>query len=359
MREAWRYYSGRLTVTTDETQRMKILVIKRDKIGDLLLTTPMLAHLKASRPDAQVHLLANNYNSWVVEGNRNVDRLWFYRRARQGSRLSLAAAWHQVVQSAALRRERFDVAIVANGDESPRAISRGLAAGAARVIACCDDARRYPKLTDPLPVLRGTHECERLLALLAPLGIAAPAAPPLPEYRFPPEQTAFARAWLAERSLAPGGYIVLGLGARRAKKQPTTSQVLRWSQRLHAERGLATVFTWTPGKSNDPLYPGDDIVAQPVLDARKPWIHPFRGPILPALGLIFCARTSIFPDSGLMHFAAASPGGVLGLFAETDVSPHPSQWGPRGRRADYLEAGKSVAELADDIVFARLTRLLA
>ena len=27
---------------------MKILIIKRDKIGDLLLTTPMLAHLRLS-----------------------------------------------------------------------------------------------------------------------------------------------------------------------------------------------------------------------------------------------------------------------------------------------------------------------
>jgi ADP-heptose:LPS heptosyltransferase len=338
---------------------MKALVIKRDKIGDLLLTTPMLAHLNASWPDAQIHLLANDYTAWVVEGNQNIDRLWVYRRVRQGSRLSLAAAWHQLVQLVALRRERFDVAIIANGDESPRAIRRGLAAGAARVIACCDDARRYPRLTDPLPVLRGTHECARLLGLLAPLGIAAPAAPLLPEYRLPPEQAQFARAWLAERSLAPGGYIVLGLGARRAKKQPTTEQVLRWSQRLHAAHGLATVFMWTPGKSDDRLYPGDDDIAQPVLDARKLWIHPFRGPILPALGLIFAARTSIFPDSGLMQFAAASPGGVLGLYAETDVSPHPSQWGPRGKRADYLEAGKSVAELADETVFARLTPLLA
>ena len=32
---------------------MKILVIKRDKIGDLLLTTPMLAHLRRSRRSAR------------------------------------------------------------------------------------------------------------------------------------------------------------------------------------------------------------------------------------------------------------------------------------------------------------------
>ena len=60
-----------------------------------------------------------------------------------------------------------------------------------------------------------------------------------------------------------------------------------------------------------------------------------------------------------MHFAAASPGGVLGLFAETDVSPAPAQWAPRGPKAGYLEAGKSVSELPDALVYERLSLLLA
>jgi ADP-heptose:LPS heptosyltransferase len=116
---------------------------------------------------------------------------------------------------------------------------------------------------------------------------------------------------------------------------------------------------WTPGRSDNPLYPGDDDVADPVLAAKLPNFHPFRGALQPALGLIWSARVSIFPDSGLMHFAAASPGGVLGLFAETDISPSPEQWGPRGVHADYLEAAKSVAELPDELVFERLARLIA
>jgi ADP-heptose:LPS heptosyltransferase len=337
---------------------MKILVIKRDKIGDLLLTTPMLAHLKASLPGAEVHLLANDYNSWVVAGNLDLDRLWIYRRVRHAGRISFAAAWEQARQYFELRRQGYDVAIVANGEESPRAIRRALYAGARRTIAYCG-ARRYRGLTDPLPSPGGTHECDRLLALLAPLGIAAPARAPLPEYRPPPEQEAFARAWLRERGLSPRGYVALGLGARRQKKQPASDQVLRWSARFKRELGLDTVFMWTPGKSTSALYPGDDDLAQAVLEAASPHIHPFRGPLLPAIGLIWNARGSIFPDSGLMHFAAASAGGVLGLFAETDVSPNPRQWGPRGARVDYLEAAKSVAELPDELVFSRFDALLS
>ena len=337
---------------------MKILVLKRDKIGDLLLTTPLLARLKAALPQVDTHLLANDYNAWVVAGNPHVDRLWIYRRVRHAGRVSFAAAWQWLWQSLALRRERYDWVIVANGDESPRAIRRGLALGGARTVARCTDASKYRGLTDPLPPDAVSHEIERLLALLQPLGIPPSNEKIFPRYELPRESSAFALDWLGERGLAPGKYVVLGLGARRPKKQPSTAQVLAWSAHLKQRWGLATVFMWTPGKSGDPLYPGDDDIAQPILDSRAPQIHPFRGPIAEALGLIWSARTSIFPDSGLMQFAAASPGGVLGLFAEADVSPAPAQWAPRGPRADYLEAEKSVSQLPEALVYERLARLL-
>ena len=344
---------------------MKVLVLKRDKIGDLLLTTPLLAQLKAALPGVETHLLANDYNAWVVAGNPHVDRSWVYRRVRHGGSVSFGAAWDWIWQRRALRRERYDWVIVANGDESPRAIRRGLSLGGVRTVARCADASQYPGLTDPLRPDAASHEIERLLALLLPLGIPVPEKEkvPFPNYSLPSASAAFARGWLAERGLAAGNYVVLGLGARRPKKQPGTAQVLAWSAQFRQRWGLETVFLWTPGKSGDALYPGDDDVAQPVLVAaslgQAPQIHPFRGPIAEALGLVWSARTSIFPDSGLMHFAAASPGGVLGLFAAADVSPAPAQWAPRGPRADYLEADRSVAELPNELVYGRLEALLA
>lgn len=337
---------------------MKILVIKRDKIGDLLLTTPMLAHLRQSLPQAEVHVLANDYNAWVIAGNTDVDRVWVYRRVRTGNRVNAAAALGILWQNIQLRRASFDVAIVANGSPSPRAIERGVSVGAKRVIAYVDATCPTRGVADALQAPAREHETQRLLNLLSPLGIASPVAPIFPRYALPPAQQVFAEAWLANEGLRIGGYMVLGLGARRAKKQPSTEQILAWSAHWKNAWGLDTVFMWTPGKSDNPLYPGDDAVAQPVLDARVPFIHPFRGALAPALGLIWNAKSSVFPDSGLMHFAAASPGGVLGLFAETDVSPHPQQWGPRGPRAGYLDAASSVAELGQAEVMGTLSKLI-
>lgn len=338
---------------------MKILIIKRDKIGDMLLTTPMLRHLRHSLPEAEIHLLANDYNAWVMANNPDIDRLWIYDRVRTGKKIRIAAALKQVLLGARLRSENFDMAIVAGGDESNRAIKRALHVRAKRTVAYCTESCIYKsRLTDPLPVVAGTHEVDRMLAQLAPLGILLPEEAIYPHYSLPGEWNAFAHEWLREHNLLSQGYVVLGLGARRAKKQPVTQQILDWSSHFKEHFGLDTVFMWTPGVFDNPLYPGDDEVAQPVLDAKRSYIHPFRGALLPALGLIWNARTSIFPDSGLMHFAAASPGGVLGLFAETDVSPSPAQWGPRGFKANYLEAKKSVAELGDVAIFDRVSKLL-
>jgi ADP-heptose:LPS heptosyltransferase len=337
---------------------MKILVIKRDKLGDLLLATPMLAHLKASLPQAEIHLLANDYNAWVVDGNADIDRRWVYPRVRNGRSVSVAAAVRLLAQGFALRRQRFDWAIVANGEDSPRATERGLSVRAARTVAYCNDASRYPRLTDPLPVEPQMHEMDRMLAMLAPLGVAAPDKTLFPRYALPGDAGRFAGEWLAARRLKVGGYVVLGLGARRPKKQPSTPQILRWTAHFKQAWGLDTVFMWTPGKSDNALYPGDDDVAEPVLAAGSPQIHPFRGPLREALGLVWSARTSLFPDSGLMHFAAASPGGVLGFFAETEVSPSPVHWAPRGRSADFLEAEKSVSALPDELVLGRVKLLL-
>jgi ADP-heptose:LPS heptosyltransferase len=341
---------------------MKILVLKRDKIGDLLLTTPLFARLKAALPNVETHLLANDYNAWVAAGNPHVDRVWVYRRVRHGGRVRLGAAWDWLWQKRALRLERFDWVIVANGDESPRAIRRGLSLGGARTAARCTDTSKYAGLTDPLPPDTASHEIERLLGLLAPLGIPAGLAG-FPCYALPAASEMFAIRWLSERGLKQGRYIVLGLGARRPKKQPSSSQVLAWSAYFSQRWGLDTVLMWTPGKAGDPRYPGDDALAQPLIDAASrglaPQLHPFRGPIAEALGLIWGARTSLFPDSGLMHFAAASPGGVIGFFADTGVSPGPAQWAPRGAKATWLEATHSVGELPDDQVYAQVVRLLS
>lgn len=342
---------------------MKILVLKRDKLGDLLLTTPMLAALKTAIPACELHMVASDYSAWVLDGNPHIDKLWAYPRTRTGKRRHPIGVVKQGLQIVALRRERFDYAIAAGGDDSHRAIKRLLLMGARETIAITDTPQRYPRLTHALPAPRATrHESARMADLLAPiLARARVLLPELtrPTYVLPQTAAAFAKHWLTQQGLATEEFIVLGLGARRAKRQPTANQVLELADYAWRRHKLATVLMWTPGKSTDPLYPGDDDIAQPVLEAQRPYIKPFRGPIKEALGLIWSARTSVFPDSGLMHFASASPGGVLGLFADIQNSPAPDQWGPVGPKSGVLVAEKIIGEIGKDAMAEALDQQLA
>ena len=338
---------------------MKILILKRDKLGDMLLTTPMFSLLRQQFPEAQIDVLANTYNAWVIDGNQDVNRVWSYQRVKEGGRIHWRAAFAQLTQTFALRREQYDWIIVANGDASHRAIKRGAWLGGKRLVSYTDAKNCHSGVTDALAIPHEIHETRRMANLLTPLGVQLPETLPPLSFQLPREAIDFSANWLAEHGLTPGSYITLGLGARRAKKQPTTEQIIRWTGHFFEHYGLKTVFMWTPGASNNPQYPGDDETAQPVLDANLPWLVPFRGPLKPALGLIFNGRTSLFPDSGLMHFAAASPGGVLGFFAETDVSPAPAQWGPVGPKALWLDAPKAVSQFSDEAVLAKVSELLA
>jgi ADP-heptose:LPS heptosyltransferase len=335
---------------------MKILVLKRDKLGDLLLTTPLLARLRETFPQARIELLASEYNSWVAAGNANIDQIHAYPRVRTGRSVSLGAAWRQLLQFRVLRRTHYDWIIVAQGEDSPRAVQRALFLNADRIVAYAAPNHRYGKrLTDALAPPDQGHEAKRLMNLLAPMKCDLTLGRDAPTFILPEEAQREAEQWLGQHHLSPGGYMVLGLGARRARKQPNTEQILRWVEAIYRRYSLKTVFMWTPGASNNPLYPGDDEIAAPVLAAGHRALLPFRGPLKPALGLIWSARTSIFPDSGLMHFASASPGRVLGLFGDTEEFA--AKWAPLGGGSRHLVAAR-VENLTDHQVLGCLAALL-
>src|SRR5262245_34108350 len=219
---------------------MKIVIVKRAKIGDMLLTTPLLAHLARSLPGAELAVVAAEWCGWVARDAPELSRLWTYPRISARSLLEPGALLRYWKTFREVRAARFDVAIAAGGEYSPRAIDKAHETGAARVIAYAPKGA----VSDALEPPAGGHEMDRMLALVAPLGVAPPSTALFPSYRLPDTARAFAEGWLAERGLERGRYVVLGLGARKAVRQPSTEQVLRWSERWRERHGLQTVFMW-------------------------------------------------------------------------------------------------------------------
>jgi len=169
----------------------RILLVKRDKLGDLLLTRPVISALARALPHAEIHLLANDYNAWVARDHPGLARTWVYPRARSGRRLHVFAVLRQVPLMLNLRRQRFDWALVLGGDESHRAIRRAIATGASRIVAYAHERARYgPRLTDALPPPHSGHEIARMLALLAPLGVRSSGAIEAPTFDTAPYEAA-------------------------------------------------------------------------------------------------------------------------------------------------------------------------
>jgi ADP-heptose:LPS heptosyltransferase len=80
---------------------VKILLSRTDRIGDLILSTPAIATVRASFPDAHVTMVTSPYNSVVMERNDDVDELavlprqirpWTFGEARRDYDIAIALA---------------------------------------------------------------------------------------------------------------------------------------------------------------------------------------------------------------------------------------------------------------------------
>lgn len=56
---------------------MKILIIRRENIGDLILTTPLIALLGR---DHKIDILVNTYNSQVIDENPHLNKVYLYTK---------------------------------------------------------------------------------------------------------------------------------------------------------------------------------------------------------------------------------------------------------------------------------------
>ena len=91
----------------------RILLIRPDHLGDLVLTTPVLDALKSRLPDAHITMMVGPWSSEIVARHPAIDKLITcafpgFRRAAQGP-LAPYTLLFQTAQQ--LRRQKYDIAI--------------------------------------------------------------------------------------------------------------------------------------------------------------------------------------------------------------------------------------------------------
>ncbi|MGB8931740.1 MAG: glycosyltransferase family 9 protein [Anaeromyxobacteraceae bacterium] len=283
----------------------KLLVIRTDeRVGNQLLTTPLLRALKLGLPAAELHLLAPRQAEAIVPPH--VDRLWRWQK-----RDAFRAPLRLLGQLSELRRERFDVVVEA-GHWSAFSLTAVLLARlvGGRVTVGHDRGESARFLSHPVPhdPAKGS-EIPAKLELLAPIGV--------PERGFAPEtglglEPAPARALLSAAGLDGRQLAVLNPGARLADR--------RWPPEPYAEvarglaaRGLAVLVVWGPG---------EEPIAREIARLSGATLAPPTDLGLLA-GLMRAARLVVTNNSGPMHLAAAVGAPTVGVFFSGDSA----RWG--------------------------------
>ena len=173
------FFAARRAQAPGKTPR--ILLVRPDHLGDMLLATPVLDALKAQLPEAQITMMVGPWSSEIVARHPAVDRLIScpfpgFQRAPQKA---LAPYFLLFTVARNVRRQHYDLAINLRPDFwwgaallylacIPRRVGYALAPG-------------KPFLTHALPFQSPEHATRSNLRL-ASAGLALLGAQPLPEH---------------------------------------------------------------------------------------------------------------------------------------------------------------------------------
>lgn len=292
-----------------------ILVVRRDNIGDLVCTTPLIAGLRANWPRARIEALVNSYNAPVLAGNPALDAVNVYTKFKHRApdmplRTALATRLRLM---AGLRRKRFDVAILARSGFDRHGLNFVRWLGIPRVVGFAPADKAAPAaLTYPLPAPdnNALHEVEAVAVLGQAVGVAA-ATGPLQVF---PDR---AKAAAFRERFGSGCVIAVHVSAREKSRRLAEE---RW---IEAIRGIAQhrpdaafALFWAPGAEDNPRHPGDDGKAQRILAALgNQRVFPCPTAELDELiaGIAAC-DVFIGADGGALHVAAATGRPCVALF---------------------------------------------
>jgi lipopolysaccharide heptosyltransferase II len=239
-------------VSNDDWGKAKrILCVRLDNIGDVLMTTPALRALKRSAPERHLTLLASRAGAAAAEFIDEID-----------ATIGYAAPWMKqdagepesvLPMAQRLGRCGFDAAViftVYSQSPLPAAMLCGAAAIPLRLAHCRENP--YNLLTDWLPEREPQdgvrHEVQRQLDLVAQVGCHTPDT--RLSFAPPPHAIAWAQQRLRALGLdAAGGWVLIHPGASAPSRRYPPQLWAQAARRLKLEHGCAVVFAGSAGEA--------------------------------------------------------------------------------------------------------------
>ncbi|PYL59814.1 MAG: putative lipopolysaccharide heptosyltransferase III [Verrucomicrobia bacterium] len=305
---------------------VKILLLQLKRIGDLILTTPAIAALRQSFPQAQLTLVVSQESADLLPAISNVDRILIARRNLRDLALFSSVA-----------TRRFDYCI--DFTRNDRSASLALLSRARRRVVSYrvreQSKTRGHAYTDFVRVrMRDMHTIDYNLALLEPLRAShAPTAPrlDLPQIAYE-KADALRHSWKLMRP-----YIILHPGSARQEKLWEPG---RWADVIdYFDQNNGFDFVLTSGPSRD-----EQTHIAAIKNKAQQRITDLSGKtdLLTLAALISGARLLVTVDSAPVHLAGATCTPQVILFGPTN----PFHWRPRESQAVILQ-GKSATPVTE------------
>lgn len=336
---------------------MKILVIRRDNIGDLICTTPLLQLLRDSYPQAVIDVLVNDYNAPVIMHGQPVNQVHVYRKAkhRHAGESKLAVWWQTFKLIRLLRHQAYDFAILAGSTYSDQAAKFARLIGVKSVVGYrpAQGAHGVDKIVSPLPV--ACHHVEATAHLASALGIDKP--PGAVRIKVPAAAARQAQDRLANGTAASSGLRVgIHISARKPSQRWPVERFEGLIRQLHAQLDAEFLLFWAPGAASNPTHPGDDDKAAALMSRLDDLpVIPFPTTSLDELmaGLDLCDSV-VCSDGGAMHVANALGKPILCFFGGSDAT----QWHPWNEPYQLLQpSSQDVADVSVEQAVAAFYQL--
>jgi ADP-heptose:LPS heptosyltransferase len=319
----------------DPTSIKRILLLRYDRIGDAVITTPLIEALHRIAPTAEIDILASPANAAVFADDPRVHRVIVWPKSLAGRRRAILEG----------RRRDYDLVfqLILGRTTLPSILASILAPSGCTI---GNSVRDHEFLFDRVVDIPHGHFADRTLALVAG-ALPAPDTGPkdLPySLAIGPVSAAEGDRLLAEQGLVPGSFILINISAGTADRELSLEQNVALASRLCELYGSVAI-TGSPSAKREVERIAELSGAKPLLSSS----------ILVAA--LFCkrARVVVTPDTATLHIASAVGVPVVAYFK---AGGDPFGWGPRGVPSVVIErsrqgdgtTGVGVEDLVDGVM---------
>lgn len=328
--------------TLDIRHVKRILILRFDRIGDMIVTTPIFRTLKQHNPSLHIGVFTSQGNAEIISHNRNVDALYVLHR-------NWWKMWKEIRRARAM-----DYHVVLNfifNRTSSAGILANLAAPRAFKVGQGDDKYRF-YFNRLLKLERSKNHMAEVLAgyTEAVFGITIPheelqfeiAVDALSQKVVDAYLTKFRLKRRNDRSSFQP-YIVLNISTTEAVRAITFQQSLSLAKHIVSNSEFAIVAIGAPSARQHL----ESLVQQ--VNSTRCLAFPEHGSatLLQIASLVAGAAAVLTPDTSIIHFASATNTPVVGFFTPLQQT---HEWMPyKVKHATVLApAGKPVSAIPID-----------